>query len=156
MENQSGVAEMRVFYPEALFPNVEGVTLSLPYLPRTAVGDGELAQAVVVDAGVREGTFLQRVGPQQGFQAAAILRDQPFLLQGLIGVCKEPAKGKGREKSGWNVGTRRDPIVASHVRKLPRRSGVRRRGLPTLTDVYHHPALLGHGIAKKNPNPLTP
>lgn len=58
MENQSGVVEMCMFYPEASFPNIEGVTLSLPYLPCTAVGDRELAQAVVIDAGVREGTFL--------------------------------------------------------------------------------------------------
>lgn len=49
---------MCMFYPEASFPNIEGVTLSLPYLPCTAVGDRELAQAVVIDAGVREGTFL--------------------------------------------------------------------------------------------------
>lgn len=76
------------------------MTLSLPYLPRTAVGDRELAQAVVIDAGVREGTFLQRVSPQQGFQAAAVLRDQPFLLQGLIGVCKETVGGKGKKNQG--------------------------------------------------------
>jgi len=101
---QSGGVETCVFYPEAPLPAIGEETLSLPYLPRAAVGDGELAQAVVIDAGVREGTLLQWVGPQQGLQAAAILRDQPFLLQGLIGVCKAGEKGKRKIRAGgWHA-----------------------------------------------------
>lgn len=96
-----------MFYPEGPSPDAEGEPHSPPYLPRAAVGDGELAQAVVVDAGVREGAFLQRIGPQQGLQAAAVLRDQPFLLQGLIGVCRSRRGGGGKEKNQWgNSGTR--------------------------------------------------
>lgn len=124
VENQSGVVQVCVFYPVVPSPNVEGETLSLPYLPRTAVGDRELAQAVVVDAGVREGTFLQRVGPQQGFQAAAVLRDQPFLLQGLVGVCRSRWGKKGRGKSARE----RRHVLRSHLTQPRSQASLLQRG----------------------------
>ena len=55
--------------PKFIWEGLGGVL----YLPCTAVGDGELAQAVIVHAGVREGALLQGASPQQCLQAAAVL-----------------------------------------------------------------------------------
>lgn len=87
------------------------------YLPSSAVGHRELAEAVFVSAGVGQAALLQGVRPQEGLQAAAILRNQAIFLEGLLSVCRSRKEKNKTPQSGSLAAAAEKPKESGGITK---------------------------------------